>query len=223
MLSRYGLARLAHLDRATGNAIRRYEHHQPGDLVHVDVKKLGNIPDGGGWPTVGRQAGRRNARATTTARKNSHPILGYCYLHSAIDDHSRLAYTQILTDETKETAAAFWHRAHAYFTACGITVRRVLTDNGACYRSSPWRDALAQHGTTHKRTRPYRPQTNGKVERFHRTLTDEWAYSQPYTSETQRRQALGPWLHTDNHHRAHTALSGHPPASRIPNLSGQCI
>jgi transposase InsO family protein len=212
VLSRYHLARLTHLDRATGRVIRRYEHDAPGDLVHVDIKKLGNIPDGGGHRTLGRAAGRRNSGT------RGH---GFSYLHNAVDDHSRLAYTEILADETKETATAFWTRAQAFFTTAGITVERVLTDNGSCYRSHLWRDTLTAAGITHKRTRPYRPQTNGKVERFNRTLLDEWAYHQPYQSETQRREAFPQWLHTYNHHRSHTALNGQPPASRVPNLSGQ--
>jgi transposase InsO family protein len=209
VLTRYGLARLAHLDRATGRAIRRYERDRPGELVHVDIKKLGNIPDGGGHKVLGRAAGRKN-------RTNA----GYSYLHTAVDDHSRLAYSEIHADEKKETATAFWERAHAYFTECGITVERVLTDNGSCYRSRGWRDALAAAGIIHKRTRPYRPQTNGKVERFNRTLLDEWAYARPYRSETERREAFPQWLHSYNHHRGHTALKGQPPASRVPDLTG---
>ncbi|MCX4406829.1 MULTISPECIES: IS481 family transposase [unclassified Streptomyces] len=210
VLTRYGLARLAHLDRATGRVIRRYEHDKPGELVHVDIKKLGNIPDGGGHKALGRPAGRKNRSGA-----------GYSYIHTAVDDHSRLAYSEILGDEKKETATAFWKRAHAFFASCGITVERVLTDNGACYRSHDWRDALAAAGIAHKRTRPYRPQTNGKVERLNRTLLDEWAYAQPYRSETERREAFPRWLHTYNHHRGHTALAGKPPASRVPNLSRQ--
>lgn len=221
VLARYGCPPLAHLDRATGRGMRRYERQRPGELVHVDIKKLGNIPDGGGWRIAGRAQGRRNGRATTTARKNSHPVIGYSYLHTAIDDHSRLAYSEILADERKETAVAFWARAHAWFTAAGISVERVLTDNGACYKSFAWRDALTAAGITHKRIRPYRPQTNGKVERFNRTLLDEWAYARPYRSETERRAAFDTWLHTYNHHRGHTALGGQPPASRVTNLSGQ--
>jgi transposase InsO family protein len=220
VLTRYRLARLAHLDRATGQAIRRYERATPGELVHVDVKKLGNIPDGGGHKIHGRGQGSRNARASTTARRNSHPVIGYSYLHNAVDDHSRLAYTEVLPDETKETATAFWTRAQAFFASAGITVERVLTDNGACYRSFLWRDHLATAGIRHLRTRPYRPQTNGKVERFNRILLDEWAYTQPYRSETERRAALPGFLHHYNHHRHHTAIGG-PPATRIPNLSGQ--
>jgi transposase InsO family protein len=225
VLTRYGLARLAHLDRATGRVIRRYEHRAPGDLVHVDIKKLGNIPDGGGHRVHGRAIGTRYRSAhrdpTRPRKLSNRPNLCYSYLHNAIDDHSRLAYTEILPDETKDTAAAFWGRAHAFFTHCGVTVARVLTDNGACYRSRLWRDTLSAAGIVHKRTRAYRPQTNGKVERFNRTLLDEWAYAQPYPSETARRHALPHWLHTYNHHRNHTALGGQPPASRVPNLSGQ--
>jgi transposase InsO family protein len=208
VLSRYGLARLAWLDRPTGQVIRRYEHAAPGDLVHLDVKKLGRIPDGGGWRIHGRRL-----------RPANHRGLGYAFLHTALDDHSRLAYSELLADEGKDTAAAFWTRANAYFTACGITVRRVLTDNGNCYRSFAFRDALA--GITHKRTRPYRPQTNGKVERFHRTLADEWAYAVAYDSDAERAAAYPAWLHRYNHHRGHTALDGQPPASRVTNLSGQ--
>ncbi|WP_455355239.1 IS481 family transposase [Streptomyces sp. SYSU K217416] len=210
VLTRYRLARLTHLDRATGRVIRRYERDKPGELVHVDIKKLGNIPDGGGHKTLGRQAGRKTRSGA-----------GYSYIHTAVDDHSRLAYSEIHTDERKETATAFWTRAQAHFTSCGITVERVLTDNGACYKSHTWRDTLAAAGIAHKRTRPYRPQTNGKVERLNRTLLDEWAYARPYQSEQERRDAFPGWLHTYNHHRGHTALAGKPPASRVPNLTGQ--
>ncbi|WP_410632916.1 IS481 family transposase [Amycolatopsis sp. cmx-4-83] len=212
ILTRYRMARLTHLDRATAAPIRRCEHPAPGDLVHVDIKKLGNIPDGGGHKVLGRAAGRRNS---------DHRGHGYAYLHNAVDDHSRLAYTEILADETRETAVGFWIRARAFFTSYGMTVRRLLTDNGSCYRSHLWRDTLREAGITPKRTRPYRPQTNGKVERFNRTLLEEWAYAQPYRTDTQRRLALPHWLHTYNHHRGHTALGGKPPASRVPNLSGQ--
>jgi transposase InsO family protein len=211
VLSRYGLARLAWLDRATGRVVRRYEHENPGDLVHVDIKKLGRIPDGGGHRVHGRAAGKK-----ISAKKRP----GYAFLHNAVDDHSRLAYTEILADERKETAAAFWARANAWFAAAGITVRRVLTDNGSCYRSKDFADALGAD-ITHKRTRPYRPQTNGKVERYNRTMLEEWAYARPYLSEAQRVATLPDWLHSYNHHRGHTALGGQPPASRVTNLSGQ--
>jgi transposase InsO family protein len=232
VLVRYRIARLAHLDRATGQAIRRqvvrYERAAPGELVHVDIKKLGNIPDGGGHRAVGRQTGQRHRTHTPGKMLDGnghshvgHSHVGYSYLHNAVDDHSRLAYSEILGDERKETAVAFWQRAQAYFTSVGVTVQRVLTDNGSCYKSLLWRDTLTTAGITHKRTQPYRPQSNGKVERFNRTLLDEWAYHRPYQSETERRAAYPPWLHTYNHHRSHTALNGHPPASRIPNLTGQ--
>ncbi len=160
ILTRAGVPRLAHLDRATGRPIRRYEHPASGDLVHVDIKKLGNIPDGGGWRIHGRAQGDRNSRRSTRARKNNHPVIGYAYLHTALDDHSRLAYTEILGDERKETAVGFWLRAHAWFASHGITVRRVLTDNGACYKSFLWRDTLLAAGIAVKKTRPFRPQTN---------------------------------------------------------------
>jgi transposase InsO family protein len=222
VLRRHHVPLLAQLDRATRQPVRRYEHPAPGDLVHVDIKKLGNIPDGGGWRAVGRNLGLRNRSATPGLPRNQYgnPKLGYGYLHSALDDHSRLVYTEILPDETRQTAVAFWTRAHAFFATCGITVRRVITDNGSCYRSTLWRQTLTAAGITVKRTRPYRPQTNGKIERFHRTLIDEWAYAKPYRSETVRRAALPRWLHLYNHHRSHTALGGKPPASRVPNLCG---
>ncbi len=221
VLARYRLARLAWLDRATGRVIRRYEHSRPGDLLHLDVKKLGKIPDGGGWRVLGKAAGNRNSRNSTRVRSSSrHPVIGYHYLHTALDDHSRLAYSELLPDELGATAAEFWGRARDWFASYGVAVQRVLTDNGACYRSHAFAAALGPI-TAHKRTRPYRPQTNGKVERFHRTLADEWAYARPYRSDTDRCQAFTTWLHTYNHHRGHTALGGHPPASRVPNLSGQ--
>ena len=191
--------------------IRRYEHAAAGDLVHVDIKKLGRLPDGGGHRVHGRAAGVK-------IKKQSTP--GYAYLHNAVDDYSRLAYSEILTDERKETAAGFWSPASAYFNSCGITVRRVLTDNGSCYSSGAFAQALGAD-ITHKRTRPYRPQTNGKVEWFNRTLLDEWAYARPYHCESERVAAFDEWLHTYNRHRGHTALKGQPPASRVPNLSGQ--
>jgi hypothetical protein len=137
ILRRAGVARLAHLDRGTAEPIRRYEHDAPGDLIHVDVKKLGNIPDGGGWRTQGRAQGKLNRTATAghTTDKFGGARLGYAYLHTAIDDHSRLAYTEILNDETKETATGFWRRAYTWFTGHGVTITRVLSDNGSCYKS----------------------------------------------------------------------------------------
>jgi transposase InsO family protein len=221
VLARYGLAKLRCLDRATGRVVRRMTQTTCGELVHVDVKKLGKIPAGGGWRMLGRTKGNRNSKADkSSGRRSKHgdPLRGHHFLHTAIDGYSRLAYSEILTDERKETAAAFWSRANAYFAKSGITVRKVLTDNGSCYRSFAFRDALG--AIEHRRTRPYRPQTNGKVERFHRTLADEWAYARLYTSDTERCAQFPVWLHTYNHHRGHTALGGQPPASRVPNLSG---
>lgn len=223
VLVRYRLPRLRDLDRATATPVRRYEREAPGELIHVDVKKLGNIPDGGGHKIHGRAKGTRNATASAPIANNStskSARLGYGYLHTALDDHSRAAYTEILTDETKETTTAFMARALEHFTQLGVTIERILTDNGSPYRSHMWRDLLRDNDIEHKRTRPYRPQTNGKVERFHRTLADEWAYARPYRSERERREALGPWLHWYNYHRGHTALGGDPPATRVPNLPG---
>jgi hypothetical protein len=223
VLVRCHLNRLAWLDRATGNPVR-YEYSTPGGLVHVDVKKLGNIPVGGGWRMLGRTAGNHNAqvdRSSGRLGKDYKPRRGHAFIHSALDDHSRLVYSEIHDDETRETAVAFWQRAHAWFSQHGINVERVLTDNGSCYRSFAWRDTLAETGVRHLRTRPYRPQTNGKIERFHRTLNNEWAFARLYTSETARRAALPAWLHRYNHHRPHTALGGSSPISRCPNVSGQ--
>lgn len=224
VLTRYKIARLTHLDRATGRVIRRYERDKPGELVHVDVKKLGNIPDGGGHKVHGRAQGSRNSTRSAPIANNSTSQgakLGYGYVHNAVDDHSRLAYSEILPDERKDTAAGFWARACDWFAAYGIThIERVLTDRGACYRSHAWRDAVAATGTRHLRTRAYRPQTNGKVERFNRTELDEWAYAMEYSCETERRATLPDFLHYYNHHRHHTSIGG-PPISRIPNLPGQ--
>jgi transposase InsO family protein len=222
VLTRYGLARLRWLHRATGRVIRRIDTARPGELVHVDVKKLGKIPAGGGWRMLGRTVGNHNCRADKSSGRRSkyrHPLHGHHYLHTAIDGYSRVVYSEILADERQETAADFWVRANRWFVDCGITVRKVLTDNGSCYRSHAFREALGD--VEHRRTRPYRPQTNGKVERFHRTLADEWAYARLYTSDADRCDEFPRWLHIYNHHRGHTALGGQPPATRVPNLSGQ--
>jgi transposase InsO family protein len=222
VLTRYGLAKLRWLDRPTGRVIRRIEATRCGEIVHIDVKKLGKIPAGGGWRMLGPAVGKHNKQADKSGgviTTYGNPRRGYHFLHTAIDGYSRLAYSELLTDERKETAATFWLRAQSWFSECGITVRKVLTDNGSCYRSHTFAEAL---GTVeHRRTRPYRPQTNGKVERFHRTLADEWAYARLYTSDTERCAEFPIWLHTYNHHRGHTALGGQPPATRVPNLSGQ--
>ena len=209
VLARNGVSRLAFMDRPTGRVIRRYEHDRPGDLVHVDIKKLGQIPPGGGWRVHGRKPGI-----------DRHRGIGYCYVHSAVDDHSRLAYSEIHEDEQALTAAGFWRRARAFFEDHGITVRAVLTDNGPCYHSNAWLHEVTAGGATPRFTKPYRPQTNGKVERYNRTLLDEWAYVRPYRSELDRRRRLDSWLHTYNHHRCHTALGGNPPISRVDNVYG---
>ncbi|MFG2950859.1 IS481 family transposase [Streptomyces adustus] len=221
VLTRHNLNRLRWMDRPTGQVIRRYERERPGELVHVDIKKLGNIPDGGGHRIMPRQQAAPNRRATTDARKGGSPVIGYSFVHTAVDDHSRLAYSEVLTNERKETAASFWERANAFFSAHGITVERVLTDNGSCYRSRLFAQTLDAAGIVHKRTRPYRPQTNGKVERLNRTLLDEWAYVRPYSSNAERTEALADFLHTYNYHRCHTALDGRPPISRVNNPAGQ--
>jgi transposase InsO family protein len=217
ILVRCRISRLAHLDRATGQPIRRYEHPHPGDLVHIDIKKLGNIPAGGGHRFLGRAAGGRNRQADRSSGRRSrhhHPLTGHGFIHAAVDDHSRLAYAEIHPDETSQTAAGFLHRTHGWFQARGITIQRVLTDNGGCYRSQAWQ----QLAITPKRTRPYRPQTNGKVERFNRTLVEGWAYRRLYPTEAARRAAFAPWLHWYNQHRPHTALGRRPPISRCTNL-----
>ncbi|GAA4051513.1 hypothetical protein GCM10023063_44440 [Arthrobacter methylotrophus] len=199
---------LARLDKITDLPVRkprpaRYEHDHPGDLVHVDVKKLGRIPDGGGHRVQGRTAGNRN---------NKKQGRGYAYLHHAVDDHSRYAYSEIPTDEKQHTAAAFWVRANAAFQAEGITVLRVLTDNGSCYRSKVFNDALGP-GIKHKYTRPYRPQTNGKVERFNRTPAFEWADARAYSSDEARAAAHQEWLTTTSTIDPTTALKATHPSS----------
>jgi transposase InsO family protein len=215
VLSRYRVPLLGHIDLNTGVRVRKakpvhYERVNPGDLVHVDVKKLGRIPDGGGHRTLGRAQGKRDRKAG----------VGYSFLHSAIDDHSRVVYSEILTDEKKETAAGFWTRANAFYAGLGITVTRVMTDNGSCYRSRLFNDTLGEQ-IKHKYTRPYRPQTNGKIERFHRTLAFEWAYAHHYDSDAARAAAYQAWIHHYNHHRPHTSIGGKPPIERVHNVSGK--
>ena len=163
------------------------------------------------WRTLGRSAGRKNKKKTT-------PV-GYAFLHSTIDDHSRTVYSEILTDEKKETATAFWHRANTYYESLGITVKRVLSDNGSCYRSTLFNTALGN--IVHKYTRPYRPQTNGKIERFHRTLAFEWAYAHHYSSDAARAATYDAWIHSYNHHRPHTGIGGKSPIDRVHNVNGK--
>ena len=223
VLVRCRLNRLSYVDRATGEPIRRYEHDHAGSLLHQDVKKLGNIPDGGGWRYVGRQQGERNRSATPGKPRNAHhnPKIGTCFVHTVIDDYTRLAYAECHDDETAATAAAVLARAVAWFAVRGVIVERVLTDNGSCYRSHLWRDTCTELGVTPKRTRPYRPQTNGKIERFHRTMAEGWAFKKLYRSENARRAALAGWIHEYNHHRPHTALGRSAPITRLTNLTDQ--
>jgi transposase InsO family protein len=217
---------LAHLDQATGLPVRkprpvRYEASAPGELVHVDIKKLRKIPDGGGWRMFGRDSAQHRRAGVATdhaARAGAPSSRGYLYLHHAVDDHSRLAYSEQLPDERKETAAGFWLRAKAFFADAGISVRAVMTDNGACYRSHAFADALGP-SVQHRRTRPYRPQTNGKVERFNRTIMAEWAYPAVYLSNDARATTYAGWLHSYNHHSPHTGIGGHLPANRVRKVT----
>lgn len=225
VLVRCRINRLSHVDRATGEPIRRYEHEHPGDLIHVDVKKLGKVPDGGGWRFVGRQQGEKNKSATverTGAPRSRwrNPVIGTCFLHTVIDDYSRVAYVEAREDETKETATAVLRNAVAWFAERGVTVQRVLSDNGSCYKSHLWADTCAELGISVKKTRPYRPQTNGKIERFHRTLAEGWAFKKFYNSESARLAALPAWIHEYNHHRPHTAIGKASPITRLNNLAG---
>lgn len=212
VLRRHHVPLLRVLDPLTGQVIRsskatavRYERDRPGELVHVDVKKIGKIPDGGGWRAHGRSESVRG-------RGN-----GYDYVHSMVDDHSRLAYSEILPDEKGPTCAAFIQRAAARFAEHGIPViERVITDNHLSYRkSTDVKAVIAALGATHKFIRPHCPWQNGKVERFNRTLSIEWAYRQVFTSNTDRTNALAPWLEQYNTRRRHTALGGLPPISRL--------
>jgi transposase InsO family protein len=216
ILRRHQLPYLAECDPLSGAVIRaskttatRYERDRPGELVHVDVKKIGRIPDGGGWRAWGREA------TSTAARKNAR--IGYDYVHSAVDDHTRLAYSEILPDEQGDTAAGFIQRAAQFFDACGIErIEAVMTDNHWSYtKSRAVTDTLAALGAAHLTIRPHCPWQNGKVERFNRTLQVEWAYRQVFTSNHKRSDALPSWLDYYNHRRNHSSLGRKPPISRV--------
>lgn len=216
ILRRHQVPLLRECDPLTGQVIRsskttavRYERDRPGELVHMDVKKIGKIPDGGGWRAHGRQMG------STAAAKKAR--IGYDYVHSLVDDHSRLAYSEILPDEKGPTAGAFLRRAATYFAEHGITrIERVLTDNHFSYRlSNDVAAAITDLGAKHIFIRPHCPWQNGKVERFNRTLQVEWAYRQVFLSNDARSAALAPWLEHYNTERRHTALNGRPPLSRL--------
>lgn len=211
ILTRYGMPALADIDPVTGQRIRggpvtghRYERACPGDLLHIDVKKLGRIPDGGGWRVHGwhtRHAGNQ---------------IGFDYIHTAVDDHSRIAYAEILSDEKGPTTAGFVLRAAAWFAERGIRIKEILSDNHRSYTvSKQFAEAIADLGVKHRTIRPYCPWQNGKVERFHRSLAREWAYAQPYTSNDERSQALPSWLDYYNMERKHYGIGGHPPISRM--------
>lgn len=218
IIARAGLPHLAELDPMTGERIRasktttvRYERERPGELVHMDVKKLGRIPDGGGWKAHGRREGSILRDRTTK--------VGFDYVHSVVDDHCRLAYSEVLPDEKGPTCAAFLERAIGYFAAHGIPrIERLITDNAWAYRWS-LREVCAVHGIRQKFIKPHCPWQNGKVERFNRTLQTEWAYRQPFASNDERTAALDPWLEHYNTGRRHSALGGKPPISRLQPTS----
>jgi transposase InsO family protein len=216
ILRRHNVPRLAICDPMTGQVIRaskttavRYERARPGELVHMDVKKIGRIPNGGGWRAHGRQMARTRSQKKTR--------IGFDYVHSVVDDHSRLAYSEILTDEKASTCAGFLARAVQHLATAGISgIEAVMTDNHWSYtHSRELAVLLHQLGARHVLIRPHCPWQNGKVERFNRTLQSEWAYRQVFTTNDQRVAALAPWLEHYNTQRRHSALGGHPPISRL--------
>jgi transposase InsO family protein len=204
-LSRLGLSRLAQLDPRP--PVIRYEKDRPGEMIHIDTKKLGRI-DGIGHRITGDRTKQSSKRGT-----------GWEYLHLAVDDHSRLAYSEILPDEKKASAIRFLFNALRFFKRHGVTVERVMTDNGSAFKSRRYATALRRLNIKHKRTRPYTPRTNGKVERFVQTSLREWAYAKPYGTSEQRRSLLMPFIDHYNHHRKHAGIGGKTPMSRINNLS----
>lgn len=217
ILRRHRVPYLRECDPMTGEVIRasketavRYERARPGELVHMDVKKLGRIHDGGGWRAKGREHGQ-------TAKQKRNRI-GYDYVHSLVDDHSRFAYSEILPDEKGTTCAAFLLRAAEAFAAAGITrIEELITDNHFSYKlSADVRDAVAILGAKHIFIKPHCPWQNGKVERYNRTFATEWAYRQPFATNDERAAALAPWIQHYNTERRHTALGGLPPVSRLP-------
>jgi transposase InsO family protein len=205
VLHRHRAPRLRDLDRPTRTPIR-YERARPGELVHVDVKKLGRIPSGGGWRKLGRQGADRHRDVR----------VGYDYLHVAIDDHTRLAYVEVLPDERAPSCGGFMQRAGNWFASQGIAIGSVMTDNAWAYRyGNAFRQALADHGARHLLIPPHHPQVNGKAERFNRTLLEEWAYIRLYRSNEARVAALPRFVDFYNRERPHTALGGAPPISRL--------
>ena len=201
ILKRLGLNRLAALEPA--EPVRRYQRDHPGELIHIDIKKLGRF-DRTGHRITGRRTGIATSRGC-----------GWEYVHVCIDDASRVAFSQILPDERKESAVAFLRAAAAYYRSLGVKVARVMTDNGSCYRSKAFRKACRDLGLKHIRTRPYTPKTNGKAERFIQTALREWAYAQAYPNSDRRAAELPIWLHRYNWHRPHGSLKSKPPISRL--------
>jgi transposase InsO family protein len=214
VLVRRRINRLAWFDRPTGRVVRRIEMTRPGELVHVDTKRLARIPPGGGWRAFGRG----------NVVDHHQNMVGFAHVHAAVDAYSRVAYAEVLPDERGDTCAAFWRRAHVWFAEHGITTEAVVTDNAMNYvKSRAFRDALTDTKVLHQRIPPRRPALNGKVERFNRTLSDEWAYVRIYRSDRSRTTALQRWLHLYNHHRGHRSLGGQPPMTRISNVAGSYI
>jgi transposase InsO family protein len=188
----------------------------PGHMIHLDVKKVGRIPDGGGWRAHGRGSEADRAAQRAKAKKNGHARGGYVYLHSVVDGYSRLAYTEHLPDETAATTIGFFHRARGFFAAHGIArITRVVTDNGPNYRARAFARTVCAFASRHYRIRPYTPRHNGKVERYQRILAEELLYARTWTSETERAEAIQIWNIHYNYHRAHTAVGDQPPASRL--------
>ena len=203
---RHDLNRLARIDRPTGLVIRRCERSRPGELIHPDVRKVVGIPPGGGRRVHGRGP-------------VEHRRVGCTYLHGAVDERSRVAYVEAHDDEAAAALVEFWERARNWFSARGMTIDAVRSDNGSNFRSRAFNEQRAERAVNHRRIRPYRPRSNGKVERFNRTLADGLLYSFTFRSENERRRRLDRWVHDYNHHRNHTAVGG-PPASRVHNVCG---
>ena len=214
VLLRVGLGKLSRLEPP--EPPNRYERRHPGELIHIDVKKLGRIEGGAGHRVTGRR--RCNPRKTNAAGRVERQV-GWEYVHVCVDDATRLAYVEVLADEQGTTAVAFLRRAIAFYRAHGVSVERLLTDNGAAYRSTVHAAACRALGVRHLRTRPYRPRTNGKAERFIRTLLAGWAYGAIYGSSHDRAVALDGWLWTYNHRRPHGALGHKPPTARLSELN----
>jgi len=216
-LRRLGISRRRDIDptgagnRSSTRIVARY----PGHMIHLDVKKVGRIPDGGGWRAHGR--GSEAAKTTDRAKTKTKGVrAGYAYLHSAVDGFSRLAYTEALPNETAATTIGFWARARAFFAAHGVhRITRVVTDNGSNYRARNFTRSILATAARHQRIRPHTPKHNGKVERYNRTLAEELLYAREWTSETQRTNAITTWNIHYNYHRAHTAIGNQPPASRL--------